>query len=333
MKAFLRTAAYLLVILLVFTGSVSALSAQTKDVFLSDNGGEFVRYKTNAKTVAEFFKERDINEDDIARVNYSYDTPISDYLMIKVRRAVTVSLHIEDNDAIAVKTRSRTLEEFVREYSDETDKTFDYDAALAGDELTDKTEIYLRENFKTTAEEIVTLPYETVYVQNSDALTEEVVSAGEAGRRVIRRELSYEAGKLAETTVIYDKVETEPVKRIVFTPTDKSVSSSETETISYEGPITFKATAYTLAPCCVGQYYNSPYYGLTASGMKARVGVVAVDPKVIPLGTELYISGYGYAIAGDTGGAIKGNKVDLFFDTLAECYQFGARNVEVYVIK
>ena len=75
-----------------------------------------------------------------------------------------------------------------------------------------------------------------------------------------------------------------------------------------------------------------------ASGNIARVGTVAVDPKVIPLGTALYIVTddgeyiYGYCIAEDTGGAVKGNIVDLFFDTLEECYAFGRRNCTVYVL-
>ncbi|MBR4030800.1 MAG: 3D domain-containing protein, partial [Clostridia bacterium] len=79
-------------------------------------------------------------------------------------------------------------------------------------------------------------------------------------------------------------------------------------------------------------------YGITASGMRAQVGVVAVDRRVIPLGTKLYIEAvdgswvYGNAIAGDTGGAIKGNRVDLFFDTTAECLQFGRRAARVYIL-
>jgi 3D (Asp-Asp-Asp) domain-containing protein len=68
------------------------------------------------------------------------------------------------------------------------------------------------------------------------------------------------------------------------------------------------------------------------------VGYVAVDPKVIPLGSKLYIttpSGnivYGMAVAADTGGAIKGNKIDLYYNTYSECVQFGRRTCTVYVL-
>lgn len=72
--------------------------------------------------------------------------------------------------------------------------------------------------------------------------------------------------------------------------------------------------------------------GITATGMLAQHGVVAVDPNVIPLGTRLYIPGYGEAIAADTGGAIIGDAIDLCMESYDEAIQFGRRYVEVYVI-
>ncbi|MBU7007754.1 3D domain-containing protein [Phosphitispora fastidiosa] len=70
----------------------------------------------------------------------------------------------------------------------------------------------------------------------------------------------------------------------------------------------------------------------TATGIKPRRGVVAVDPRVIPMGTKLYIEGYGYGIASDTGGAIKGRKIDVFFETRAEALKWGRRTVAVQII-
>ena len=66
--------------------------------------------------------------------------------------------------------------------------------------------------------------------------------------------------------------------------------------------------------------------------MKAGKGVVAVDPRFIKLGTKLYVVGYGYCIAGDTGGAIKGNRIDLGFNTYREAVQFGRRTVTVFIL-
>jgi 3D (Asp-Asp-Asp) domain-containing protein len=66
--------------------------------------------------------------------------------------------------------------------------------------------------------------------------------------------------------------------------------------------------------------------------MKPGKGVVAVDPRFIPLGTRLYIENYGYAIAGDTGGAIKGNRIDLAFNSHHEAEAIGRRNVRVMIL-
>lgn len=93
--------------------------------------------------------------------------------------------------------------------------------------------------------------------------------------------------------------------------------------------IELQATAYYPGPEDTWPYAS----GITASGLKAGYGVVAVDPRVIRLKTQLYIEGYGYAIAADTGGGIKGKKIDLCFDTYQEAVQFGRKNVKVYILR
>lgn len=102
---------------------------------------------------------------------------------------------------------------------------------------------------------------------------------------------------------------------------------------SYSKVLDCKATAYD------DSYASNGKWGaVTAMGTDLRPGVVAVDPKVIPLGTKLYIEStddwpdYGYAVAEDVGGAIKGNKVDLFFKSSKTVYNFGRRNVKVYIL-
>ncbi|VYU35802.1 Cell wall-binding protein YocH precursor [Clostridium tertium] len=99
------------------------------------------------------------------------------------------------------------------------------------------------------------------------------------------------------------------------------VSGSNSE---YLSTYSMSATAYT-------------GHGLTALGLKPvrnpnGLSTVAVDPNVIPLGSKVFVEGYGYAIASDTGGAIKGNKIDLYFNTVADCYSFGRRTVTVHVV-
>jgi len=92
------------------------------------------------------------------------------------------------------------------------------------------------------------------------------------------------------------------------------------------------ATGYTAGPESTGKRPGDPGYGVTKSGLPAARGMCAVDPAVIPLGTVLYVPGYGYAVAGDTGSAIKGNKVDLFFPTVEEAEKWGVRKVDVMLV-
>ncbi len=86
------------------------------------------------------------------------------------------------------------------------------------------------------------------------------------------------------------------------------------------------ATAYTSAP------WENGGSSRTAMGIPPQYGVVAVDPRVIPLGTKLYVEGYGFAYACDTGSAIKGNRIDLLLDTNSECNEWGRRHVKVHVL-
>ncbi|MCW5936318.1 MAG: 3D domain-containing protein [Fimbriimonadaceae bacterium] len=79
--------------------------------------------------------------------------------------------------------------------------------------------------------------------------------------------------------------------------------------------------------------YDGSSTGRTATGRRAGYGIVAVDPRVISLGTLVYVEGYGFALAADTGGAIKGNKIDVCFPTNSECRRWGRKKVTVHVFK
>ena len=88
---------------------------------------------------------------------------------------------------------------------------------------------------------------------------------------------------------------------------------------------------------CSATAYTSGTGSITASGRIVKrnpngISTVSVDPNVIPLGTYLYIEGYGYAVAADTGSAIKGNELDVYFDSSSECYDWGRKTVKVTVL-
>lgn len=117
------------------------------------------------------------------------------------------------------------------------------------------------------------------------------------------------------------------------------LETSDGKIIEYTDVIQLEATAYCACYDCCGKYPGNKWYGITATGTKAKVGTIAVDPKVIPLGTEVYIEGiggaknYGFATAEDTGGAIKGKIIDLYFNTHKETVNWGRQQVNVYILK
>ena len=92
------------------------------------------------------------------------------------------------------------------------------------------------------------------------------------------------------------------------------------------GIYTMEATAYTAWTA------SSNPTGRTATGMKASYGIVAVDPSIIRLGTHVFIPGYGFAVAADTGGAIVGHRIDLCMESVRDAVIFGRRPVKVYVL-
>lgn len=121
---------------------------------------------------------------------------------------------------------------------------------------------------------------------------------------------------------------TEPKEEGMPVIGDGIIITPDGETLTYTGVMKGIATAYS----CNGEP------GITYTGTEARVGAIAVDPTVIPLGTRMYIVTddgeyiYGIATAEDIGGAIKGKKVDLYFNTFDECWIFGIRDITIYFL-
>jgi 3D (Asp-Asp-Asp) domain-containing protein len=114
---------------------------------------------------------------------------------------------------------------------------------------------------------------------------------------------------------------------IAKTETPKTPSRSSTDNVVKE--FTVEATAYTA--------YCEGCSGITKTGINLRANpelkVIAVDPTVIELGTKVYVEGYGYAVAGDIGSAIKGNRIDVFIPTTSEAFKWGRKNVKITILE
>ncbi|WP_442865094.1 3D domain-containing protein [Alkalihalobacillus sp. CinArs1] len=100
---------------------------------------------------------------------------------------------------------------------------------------------------------------------------------------------------------------------------------------------TVTATGYTAGVESTGKKPDHPAYGITYSGVKVTrdlYSTIAADPDTFPIGTILFIPGYGYGVVADTGSAITGNRIDLYYDTVQDVYdEWGKKTIEVYVIK
>jgi 3D (Asp-Asp-Asp) domain-containing protein len=166
------------------------------------------------------------------------------------------------------------------------------------------------------------VPYDLRYVPEQSAVGGQVVvwKPGTGGVRERIYRLLYVDGTLVSRVLVSDS--------LLKPPTGDALAVG---TSVYRGGATNEfymvATAYSPT---VQETDGNPW--MTASGMKSGRGVVAVDPKVIPLGSKLYVEGYGYAIAGDTGGAIKGDRIDVFFYSSGETAKWGRRWARVFVL-
>lgn len=213
-----------------------------------------------------------------------------------------------------------------------------------------------RVEYKDTSKDIV-IPYQTLK-RETDSLRKgetEVATDGVNGKKRIVTRTKYVNGVYATEETVSETVLVQPVNEVIDVGTAVPTTTTTTaakgvlnskptnsasnvagtftdasgRTVSYSKVMTGKGTAYTGSPG-----------DKTATGRPVEVGCVAVDPNVIPYGTRMYIVSadgkytYGYAIAADTGGALRRGEVlvDLFYETESQCRAFGRRNVVVYIL-
>lgn len=158
---------------------------------------------------------------------------------------------------------------------------------------------------------------ETEYIESKTVYTpdpslppgESRTVRGHDGVRVRRYDVSYVNGEEAGRTLLDETLDPEPLDTVVFYSVQRAADNAPPAATSNTGSLRVYATWYS--PASSGRSPSDPAYGRTATGAVVTYGIVAVDPDVIPLGTKMFIPGYGYAVAADTGGAVKGYVIDL----------------------
>lgn len=153
---------------------------------------------------------------------------------------------------------------------------------------------------------------------------EEVAEEGRDGSKTVKIRQHFADGSVSGEEILAETVTVAPKPKIIRIGTRDTVETSR-------GAMRFRRTEVMEATAYLPTDGSSE--GLTATGIPAHHGIVAVDPAVIPLGTRLYVPGYGMALAADTGGAIIGNSIDLCMDSQYDAWRFGRRMVKVYVLE
>ena len=203
----------------------------------------------------------------------------------------------------------------------------------------------IRENQIYTA----VLPHETIRCTDPSlpAGVEKIMTEGENGQVLCEAAVTYINGRESGRTVLSQQVITQPVSEVIAVGSGAEKAAEEEDdrmAIIGDGIITLpsgEVLTYTEKVSCLATAYHCEgYVGTTATGTRARVGAIAVDPEVFPYGTRFYIVTkdgeyiYGVATAEDCGDKrfIYDTRLDLFFNTKYECVQFGARMCDVYIL-
>lgn len=182
----------------------------------------------------------------------------------------------------------------------------------------------------TLAEKVVERQQEVPFtvVRQPDATmekgVEEVVEEGQNGSKTVAVKLHFADNNQVAEEMLSETITVQPRPKIISVGTRDTINTSR-------GAQRFRRVEWMEATAYLPT--DGSAHGVTATGIAARHGIVAVDPDVIPLGTRLYIPGYGLALAADTGGAIVGNTIDLCMESYSDAWRFGRRTVKVYILE
>lgn len=324
-KNIFRNAKFILIVLaLVSVLTMGFSTALGNDVELNINGKTKTVF-TYEKTVGDFLKKEGIVLKNKDLVSPSIDEEINKDMKITI--SSPKSYHIKDgNKTIIAEANGYTVADVLENLNIKLNKLDRVSLPL--DEIAKEgMEIKIDRVVVENIENKIEIPFETESRENKDMFEgdKNVITKGEVGQKTESLKNTYVNGVLETTEVLKSEITKDPVKEVVEVGTKKAAAAPNGK--NAKRVIVMQATAY------------DPSAGSkTAMGTRARVGAVAVDPRVIPLGSKLYIesmdgfASYGYATAEDTGGAIKGNRIDLFYNSNAEANRFGRRNVKVYVL-
>jgi len=335
---FLFVVCALVVTLILPLGTMNYISAGGALHYVIVNDGTTSRQVlTGARTVAELMHELGITLDSTIRIDYTQEALITNGMAITIEREMNYVVEI-DGTTMGKKAGwpNTTVEQILLMLQNEKDVALlydgDYNRQIIYGETLNLTTLTAR---KET--EIVTMYYET-YENLTPHVWEGhsyVRQTGSPGEKEVTTTIIYIGGVEQNREVTNRVVIEEPVNSIIDIGQGRlgALADVTAPDFHYVRRVRMEATAYTAGFSCTGKHPWDPWYRITASGREVEHGIVAVDRRVIPLGTRLYVEGYGFALAADVGGAIRGYKIDLFMEELQDALRFGRRHLYVWILE
>lgn len=310
----------------------SGVIAASSHVVTFDSLGSVSQHVTSSQTVGEFMRERGIVVGPRDYLEPAADTPLSDRMTITYRAAERVTV-VTAHHREAIVTTADDVGSMLEEAGIALNEFDEVQPAL-DDRVPANGIVRITRVLKWQRAERRAIPPKVVRRLDFSLApgATKVLSKGAPGTREVMVSFVQRNGGDITARVVHSHVLITPRPRILAVGAGEydafihfEHSGIERTSREVASALDMVATAYTAE--CAG------CSGITAIGRPAGHGIVAVDPRVIPLGTRLYIPGYGFAIAGDTGGAIQGNRIDLGFNSLSDALRFGRREVMVYRLK
>lgn len=313
---------FLVVLIITFAGVFSWCSVllARQEITIEADGKEIV-HKTLKVTVDEALKEAGVEVNGGDKVTPAPTERVIDGMKVVVERAFPVQVAVDGSVQTIYTTRVPvkdvlTLTSFSLDNDDKVSPSLDSIVSPG-------CKIKVTRVEQKTIKEQYSIPASSEKKADSSLIKgqQRVLEKGSPGEGERTIKVVYEDGKEVSRETVEERVLQPPVNKVIAYGTTNAVSRGG-NTLRYRRVLQARATAYGPS---TGKY--------TATGAKAGRGSIAVDPSVIPLGTRLYVDGYGHGVANDVGGAIKGNTVDVYFPSDAECRRWGVRTVKVYILQ
>ncbi|WBL15172.1 G5 and 3D domain-containing protein [Sutcliffiella sp. NC1] len=311
------------------TNSMEIVWEPAKQITLNVNNEEQIVW-TTAKTVKELLAQQNITVSKHDKINPSLDTELEKDINIVYEQAFELTLTVGGEEQ-QVWSTSTTVADFLEQQEITLNDLDRVEPGLKAMVTSDSNvEVIRVEKVTDVVEEPIKFG---VVTRNDNSLnkgTEKVVQQGQEGLVAKHYEVIIENGKEVSRELVETKTLKDSSDRIVAVGTKQAPQPQQVSRSNSSSSKEFyvSSTAYT-ANC-------NGCSGITSTGINLKANpnmkVIAVDPSVIPLGTKVHVEGYGYAVAGDTGGAIVGNKIDVFFPDKQSAYRWGSKRVKITIL-